>query len=495
MNSWQMICFFLYFGDIYATIIPNISLFNKKWISDNMIVKNMIYNMEITDTNNLGFGVGRIKDIVVFVKGAVGGDFAQVRIIKVNKSYCVGRAEKILIPSPNRCSGNKCPIDSRCGGCAFRGLSYRYELELKRSFVTNAFIKHGMRHIKVLDTLSTGKTDRYRNKAQYPVGVSAEGGYDIGFYAARSHRIINSADCALQPKIFNEIVEFVRIFMTEKKIPAYCEKTHTGLVRHLYFRIGERTGEVMVCLVLNGTNFPFADEFCTSLTRIFPSVVSIMINENRERTNVVLGESFSCIYGKEYIDDILCDIRLKIPPASFYQVNRDGAELLYRKAAELAAFRGDEVLLDLFCGIGSIGLSMAKSVKEVIGIEIVPEAVEYANKNAADNGIGNAKFYCGDASNVAELLALAEQTRGSEISPDVIVVDPPRKGCSPELIDHIAELSPDRVLYISCNPGTLARDAERFEKHGYLCSDVIPVDLFPRTGHVECVTLMSKVEK
>lgn len=456
-----------------------------------MIVKNMVYDMEITDTNNLGFGVGRIGDMVVFVSDAVGGDFARVRIIKVNKSYCVGKAENILIPSPHRQDGGSCSVNARCGGCAFRSLSYRYELELKHSIVNHAFVKHGMRQVQVSEVLTTGKTDRYRNKALFPVGPAADGGYAIGLYAAKTHRIIDCGDCALQPEIFGDMAAYIRAFMTEKQIPAYCEDTHTGLVRHLYFRMGEGTGEIMACLVLNGTALPYAAEFCARLVEKFPAVVSIMLNENREKTNVALGEKYRCLYGRDYIEDVLCGVRLKISPPAFYQVNRGAAELLYQKAKEIADFDGNEVLLDLYCGIGSIGLSMAKSVREVIGIEIVPEAVACANENAARNGIDNARFFCGDAADIAGLLAAAERERGAEILPDVVVVDPPRKGCAPELIDHIAKLSPSRVIYISCNPDTLARDAERFEAHGYRCGEVTPVDLFPRTGHVETVVLLS----
>lgn len=460
-----------------------------------MLAKNMLINMEITDTNNLGFGVGRVNDMVVFVRGAVDGDFAQVRIIKVNNSYCVGKAEKILIRSPHRSNSIICNYDASCGGCAYRGITYAHELELKRSYVEHAFLKHGMKHIKVGAVLSAKSTDRYRNKAQYPVGQAAGGGFDIGFYAAKSHRIINGSDCLLQPEIFGEIVEFIRSFMSERNISAYNEATHSGLVRHIYLRSGDATGEIMVCLVLNGDKMPFADEFTAALTEKFGAVVSIMINENRDRTNVVLGEKYSCIYGKDHIEDILCTNRLKISPASFYQVNRDAAELLYNKAKEIAGFKGYETLLDLYCGIGSIGLCMADSVREVIGIEIVPEAVECAKENAKLNGIQNAQFYCGDASDAASLIESAEAKRGTSILPDVVVLDPPRKGCSRELIDYIAALSPGRVVYISCNPDTLARDAEIFEGLGYCCGEVTPVDLFPRTGHVECCCLLSRTDK
>lgn len=457
-----------------------------------MLKKNEIFEVEIEDMNFLGFGVAKIDGCVVFVSGAVTGDMVKIRIIKVSRTYAVARTESILIPSSHRVC-DECKVSASCGGCAFRAVDYNYECSLKESAVMQSFIRHGLRDVTVAPLVSNSKIANYRNKAQYPVRRGANGKTIIGFFAAKSHRALECADCALQNAAFLPIVEEIRGFIDEKQISVYDEESGNGLLRHIYLRIGEATGEIMLCLVLNGTKLPHADEFSALIFKSFPTVKSLFLNFNEADTNVVLGERFELLAGKPYIEDILCGIRLRITPQSFYQVNHDAAELLYSKAAELAALTGCETLLDLYCGIGSIGLSMAQNAKRLIGIETVASAVECAKENAAQNCITNAAFYCGDAADTEKLLCSARDAEG-EFRPDVVILDPPRKGCAERLLADIKNLGANKIVYISCNPDTLARDAKFLTTNGWSMGTVFPFDLFCRTGHVECVVLMSKVQ-
>ena len=312
-----------------------------------------------------------------------------------------------------------------------------------------------------------------------------------GFYAAKTHRVIAADACPLHPPVFAEIVREICAFAKENGISAYDEATGKGLLRHIYLRMGASSGEILVCPVINGQTLPHAKELTEILCRRFPAVCGIVLNHNTKNTNVVLGDTFTPVWGKPYLTDVLCGLTLAISPAAFYQVNHDAAELLYGIAAEKADLHGDETLLDLYCGIGSIGLSMAHRVKSVFGIEIVPEAVTCAGENAARNGIDNARFVCGDASDAEKFLAAAA-VGGAPVNPGVVVLDPPRKGTTPELINAIAKRQIPKVVYISCNHVTLARDCALFREHGYAVGPVTPVDLFPRTGHVETVVLLSK---
>lgn len=454
-----------------------------------MLQKNTLRTVEITDMNFLGFGVTHIEGIAVFVTGAVTGDKAEVKIIKAAKTYAVARVERFITRSDKR-TDDSCPVSAACGGCAFRAVDYAYEKELKENSVKQSFIKQGMRDVTVAPLTSTGRLSHYRNKGQYPVRKSNNETV-IGFFAAKSHRVLSCLDCDLQNAAFAPILEEIRTFLTEKNVSIYDEESGLGLVRHIYLRIGEKTGEIMLCIVINGDSLPFENEFAERITEKFPDIKSLYVNTNLRDTNVVLGEKYRLLYGKEYIEDILCGVRLRITPASFYQVNRDAAELLYEKAAELADFKGDELLLDLYCGIGSIGLSMAKKVKRLIGIEVVPSAVECAKENARLNGIENASFYCGDAADAEKLLEGARAAEG-EFTPDTVVLDPPRKGCARELLAYISRLGIEKIVYISCNSETLARDAKLLTENGYKMSEVYPFDLFGRTGHCECVTRFEK---
>lgn len=446
-----------------------------------MLKKNQTVRVEITDRNNMGCGVGRVGEQVVFVRSALDGDIVDAKIIKVTKSYCVAIIDKLIRCSEHRIKSS-CGVSGRCGGCVYDDVSFEHELELKRESVRAAFRRAGMGEACIGETVSDGKAEAYRNKAQYPVAQD-ENGYSIGFYASKTHRVIDCGECLLQPKIFSEIVECIRGFCLEKGISAYDEESRRGLLRHIYLRIAEATGQVMVCLVINGKSMPAQDELVDVVRAAFPEVVSIYLNINEENTNVVLGQEYRLLFGSDTIEDILCGLRLRIRPSAFYQVNRGVCEMLYGIAREKAALTGDETLLDLYCGIGSIGLSMARSAGRVVGVEIVPEAVECACENAAANGIDNAEFFCGDAGDAKRIL---EENYGV-ISPDVVVLDPPRKGCDEKLISYIGELSPKRIVYISCNPDTLARDSVRLSEIGYKMGEVTPVNMFPRTAHCEAV--------
>ena len=456
-----------------------------------MLQKNQTYTVNITDLNNLGFGVAKIDGISVFVADTVTGDEAEIKIIKTAKTYAVGILLQLITPSPIRCDeAEVCPVTRRCGGCVYQRVSYDKELELKKQYVTFAMKKAGAFPIHVNDVLSTGQVSGYRNKAQYPVGHETVDGKEhtvIGFYAAKSHTIIPADRCSLQPESFSDIVAFTADFCDRYNISAYDEITETGLLRHLYLRMGAATGQIMVCLVLNGEVFPHADTFCEALTTRFPAVVSIQININKKATNVILGEDCRVLWGTSYIEDILCGRTFRISPLSFYQVNRDGAELLYNTAKDLLQLQPGESLLDLYCGIGTIGMSLADDDTPLVGIEIVPQAIENAKENAARNGMTNAQFFCGDASDAEKILS------DCGIRADAVVVDPPRKGLTPEVISYLAELNPSRIVYISCDADTLARDIVRFREAGYDTDTVQPVDMFSRTGHVECVTRLRRV--
>lgn len=437
--------------------------------------KNELYTVEITDLNNLGNGVAKIDGKAVFVPRAVDGDRLEIKIIKDTKDYAIARIEKILTPSPYR-QESGCAVSNRCGGCVYRHITYAHELELKHNYVASAFRKAGV-SANVAETLS-GKESGYRNKVQYPVGE----GVTLGFYAPRSHDIIPSADCALQDEAFLPILTEIADYLRKAGVSVYNEVTHTGLLRHVYLRRGSVSGEVMVTLVTSSAKFPQGKAFAEHIRKKCPEVVSVVQNVNPEKTNVILGERCITLSGKDHLTDTLCGLTFNLSPLSFYQVNHHMAEVLYEKAAELAELRAGDRIADLFCGAGTIGLSVAAKHPEItlLGVEIIPEAVENARENAKANGIANATFICGDA-NSSELAGA-----------DVIFLDPPRKGCEESLIKQIAALDPRKVVYISCNPDTLARDVARFIEAGYVPGTVYPVDLFPRTGHCEAVVCLSR---
>ena len=347
--------------------------------------KNEIIRLEIEDLNNLGFGVARVDGKAVFVCGAVTGDVVEGQLIKVNASYAVAIVKKMLVRSPLRTEG-RCPYPA-CTACAYKNIEYENELKTKQGNVRASFRKAGLSEIEILPVLSTMQTCGYRNKAQYPIGKDAKGNYIFGFYAPKSHTVKEAAACPLQPAVFAEILEFLRVFFKENDLSVYDEKTGKGLLRHVYLRRADQSGEVLLTLVINGSALPCEEALVARVREKFPAVVGILVNENREDTNVILSDCYRTLYGQNYMTDVLSGVTLKIAPSAFYQVNHDGAELLYGEAKKLAGLKNTDLLLDLYCGTGAIGLSMAKDVREVIGIEIVADAIECAKQNAALSGI------------------------------------------------------------------------------------------------------------
>lgn len=444
--------------------------------------KNDIIILDITDMTTDGSGVGHYDGMAVFVPLAAVGDTLSVRILKVKKSYCYGKIEEIIKPSADRLE-NDCAVFNQCGGCVYRHIDYKAECEIKKNKVAAAVKRIGGINLEAQDIIPSNRVERYRNKAQLP--ISADGAF--GFFAKHSHRVVPCSQCLLQPQIFDEIMAGVTHWAREYGIVPYDETKNKGLFRHLYLRIAEKTDEIMAVAVINGNKLPFENEFVQCIKSVCGDrLKSVQINENKEKTNVIMGKKCRTLYGQDYITDILCGIKVRISPLSFYQVNRDMAEKLYLKAADYAKPQGKNIL-DLYCGAGTIGLSMANEAASVVGVEVVPEAIEDAKFNARNNGIGNARFICADAAKAAKVLA-AENYR-----PDVVIVDPPRKGCEESLINIVTdEFSPERVVYVSCDPATLARDAAIFENNGYKLKEYTPVDLFPRTSHVESVALFTK---
>lgn len=446
------------------------------------LVKNQDIQLNIEGYTAEGNGVGRFNGQAVFVSGAAKGDTIIAHIIKAKKTYAIGIIKQVLKKSDDRI-----PVDcvhfKSCGGCAYRHISYEAEKELKRQKVVDAFQR--LAHIDVpVNDIITYDTERYRNKAQYPVGFDKE--IVAGFYAQKSHRIINSSDCVLQPEEFAKIVEIVKKWMSEFSISAYESETGKGLIRHIYIRKAFETGQIMVCLVINGDEIPKSQELVDDLLKI-TGLTSVVININKEKTNVILGNTCKTLWGSDYIEDVLCGVKIRISPLSFYQVNHDCAELLYKKASEYVGATGDETVLDLYCGAGTIGLSMANKVKKVIGVEIIPEAIEDAKVNAENNNIENCEFYCGDAKDAVKIL------KEQNIEPDAVILDPPRKGCDKEVLEYVAEMKPKKIVYVSCDVSTQARDCAILKELGYETKEVTPVDMFPRTSHTESVAVITKI--
>lgn len=450
--------------------------------------KNDFIDLEITGYTAQGSGVGRYNDIAVFVPLAAKGDRLRVKILKTAKTYAFGRIDKIIKASEDRIALD-CAQFAQCGGCVYRHIAYAAELQAKQQMVQDALERiGGFRGIAVQPIVGAKDPDRYRNKAQLPIGRGPDGTIRMGFFANHSHRIIPCEECLLQPEEFTAAMEAFRQWAQQSGDSVYEEETRKGRLRHLYLRKANATGEVMACVVVNGNGVHYEPELVNILKEKVPGLKSVIINVNREKTNVVLGKKCRTVWGSDTITDTLCGLNFHISPMSFYQVNRDQAERLYTIAGEYAGLTGKETLLDLYCGTGTIGLSMAKNAAKVIGVEIVEQAVEDAKKNARENRIDNAEFLCADAAEAASML----KNRGER--PDVVIIDPPRKGCDASLIETIAGMEPQRVVYVSCDPATLARDLKLFFQKGYEPQQVTPVDMFPRTNHVETVVLMSRTK-
>lgn len=452
--------------------------------------KNQLLPLRIERLSNDGSGVAHSSEgEAVFVPGTAPGDEAQVRIVKDCGRYAFGILDKLLTPSPDRIPVD-CAVAGPCGGCSLRHLDYAAELRAKQESVADAFRRIGGLDVPVLDALPSPEVDRYRNKVQFPVGRDKDGAPCIGFYAGRTHRIVPCPDCKLQPGVLNDIGNTLCAFFAAHGIQPYDEERGKGLVRHIFLRRGAHSGQIMVCLVCTRPKLPHSDELVALLREKFRDIATILINVNAKKTNVILGEESVTLYGPGFIEDTLCGVPVRLGPLSFYQVNTLAAERLYGVAAEYAQLEPDDVLLDLYCGMGTIGLSMAGHCRELIGVEIIPEAIDSAKANAARMGdavAAKSRFFCADAGEAAARLA-AEGLR-----PDVIMLDPPRKGCDETTLSAVVQMSPRRVVYVSCNPSTAARDAAWLGQHGYRAEKVQPVDLFPRTKHVETVCLLSKL--
>ncbi len=454
--------------------------------------KNQILTLSVTDLNNLGYGVAHLNGFTVFVAGAIDGEEVEARVILVKPTYAVCRLERVLKASPHRITLT-CP-HSGCGGCAYGHITYAHECELKAGYVRSAFRRAGLdptvMPVSVAIHEGAPKELHYRNKAQYPVSSDGHGGYTLGFFAPKSHRVVEAADCPLQDRRFQPILNTLRGWLSTHGVPAYDETTGQGLIRHVYLRASHAFPQVLLTLVLTQDALPAKEELVATLRAAHPEIVGILVNINAEDTNVICGKTWRTLWGRNHLADRLGGVTLKIPAPAFYQVNHDAAEALYAKAKELADLHGSEELVDLYCGCGSIGLSMADKARRVVGIEIEPSAVAYAKENATLNGIQNAHFWCGDAGKPEALLSSAIEELS--LDPQVVVLDPPRKGCTPALLSYLAERKIPKIVYVSCNPETLARDAAQLISLGYEMGAVYPFDLFPRTGHVESVVRLSR---
>ncbi len=468
------------------------------------MIKNQIATITIDDIGTDGEGIGKQEGYTLFVKGAVVGDVAKVRVLKAKKNYGYAKVEELLIPSPNRVLP-KCPVAGKCGGCQLQQMSYESQLEYKANKVKNCMLRIGGISKEQLarsmePVIGMEEPYYYRNKAQYPVGIGKDGRSVMGFYANHSHSIIECTDCAIQEPVNTAILPVIKAFMEEKHIPAYDELTGKGLVRHVLTRVGFHTKEVMVCIIINGRKFPQAAELAENVRKAVENhhdnsgkggyiLKSFCLNVNTEKTNVILGQEILPVYGETYITDKIGEIQYRISPLSFYQVNPRQTVKLYEKALEYADLSGNEIVWDLYCGIGTISLFFAQKAKQVYGVEIVPQAIEDAKVNSELNNITNAEFFAGAAE---EVMPAKYKESGGTMKADVICVDPPRKGCEQSLLDTIASMEPKRIVYVSCDPATLARDVKYLGEKGYELKKVCPVDQFGHSTHVETVILLSR---
>lgn len=442
--------------------------------------KGSIYTAVIDGYSSEGLGIARVNGAVVFVPYAVRGEEVDLRITKVMKTSCAGEIVKIHDPSPERMEP-ECSYAGKCGGCAYRHLTYPEELWAKRQRVQDALTRIGGLELTVEEILGAKNPEHYRNKSQYPVGADGS----IGFFQARTHKVVPIRRCLIQTEAADRTAQAVGEWMRRYKISAYDETTGKGLVRHVCVRVN-RKGESLCCVVVNGNKVPREPELAAYVTAAVPHTVGVLLNSNTRRGNVVLGDKYRTLFGRNYLMDTLCGLEFKLSMPSFYQVNRDQAEVLYGKALEFAGLTGNETVLDLYCGIGTITLCLAKAAKRVIGAEIVPPAIRDAKENALRNHIENAEFFCGDAADIAAKL------ESDGLRPDVVTVDPPRKGLAPEVIASVAAMGPEKVVYVSCDPATLGRDVKIFREFGYEAKRAAAVDMFPGTAHVETVVLLSR---
>lgn len=456
------------------------------------IKKNDILTVEITDTGIEGEGIGKTDGFILFVKDAVIGDTVQVKVMKAKKNYAYAKLEKVLVPSPFRVQP-PCSFHRQCGGCQLQPLSYEKQLEFKQNKIRNNLIRIGgfsPEHIDACMEPIIGMEDpwHYRNKAQFPFGYDKEGNVVTGFYAGRSHNIIANTDCALGVEENKTVLETILAYMKKYGVSAYDETSGKGLIRHVLIRKGFASGQLMACVVINGNKLPEEKALAEDLWKI-PGMTSVSVNVNTERTNVILGKKVRVLKGEEKIEDTIGDVVFRISPLSFYQVNPVQTKKLYGQALEYAGLTGEETVWDLYCGIGTISLFLAKKAKKVYGVEIVPEAIADAKENAARNGITNAEFFVGKAEEV-----LPQKYEEEGVYADVIVVDPPRKGCDEKCLETMVRMRPERIVYVSCDSATLARDLKYLGEMGYEVRKWRGCDMFPGTVHVETVVLLSKLK-
>lgn len=450
------------------------------------IKKNENYIIKISGISHEGQGVGRIDNFTVFVDGAIEGESVEVKIIKVTKTYAVGKLINIQKPSENR-EEPFCSVYKRCGGCNLQHMDYEAQLRFKAGVVRDNIKRIGkLDNVVVNNTIGMQQALYYRNKAQYPVSLN-NNIPAIGFYAKRSHDVVDTNVCHIQHELNDRVRSFVRSAIEKNGISIYDEKTGKGLLRHVMVRVGFKTGEVMVVLVINGDDLPFRKKLVNELTSNITEIKSIVLNINKKNTNVILGEKNITIFGEDTITDYIGRFKFKISPMSFFQVNPVQTEVLYSKALEYAGLSGNETVFDLYCGIGTISLFLSERAKKVYGVEVVEEAVADARENARLNGVDNIEFIAGEAEKVIP------EVYGKGVRADVVVVDPPRKGCDEALLRTLVDMQPERIVYVSCNPSTLARDLNYLAGNGYVPVEVQPVDMFPHTAHVETVVLITRV--
>lgn len=456
-----------------------------------MFKKNDIYEIKITGLGNDGEGIGRVDGYTLFIKDAIPGDIIKARITKAGKSYGYARVEEIIVPSDDRVEP-VCPVAARCGGCQIQHLSYEKQLEFKQNKVQNQLERIGkVKGFTMHPIMGMDNPYFYRNKSQYPVAMGKDGRIKIGFYAGRTHNVIETEKCYIGTEGNEKILSVIRNHMEVHHILPYDEVNHKGLVRHILIRKAFATGQLMVCLVINGKSYPHADSLVEQLLK-FEGMTSVCLNVNREKSNVILGKEIINLYGEGYITDKIGDVAFEISPLAFYQVNPVQTVKLYQTALEYAGLTGKETVWDLYCGIGTISLFLAKSALHVKGVEIIPEAIENARNNAKLNAIDNAEFFVGKAEEVLPAYYEQQERKGIKATADVIVVDPPRKGLDIRLRETMVKMQPDRIVYVSCDSATLARDVEYLTQNGYVLTDVRTCDMFAMSGHVETVVLLQR---
>lgn len=450
-----------------------------------MLIQNRIYTATITDYTIQGQGIAHVEGCAVFIPNAIAGEVCEIQITKAAKTWAAGRIRRILEVSPHRVN-RACPQSKLCGGCAFQHMDYQEECRLKAERIRQALNRLGGEALKTMDLLPAPETRRYRNKAQYPVAQEKQRAM-AGFYREGTHQVVSCPQCGILAPEMDAVRDAVVDYMNQYRVSAYDEGSGTGLVRHIYVRKGWVSGQLLVCLVVNGTRLPRQEALLERLQRI-PGFATLVLSVHQKPGNAVLGNTFHTLYGPGWIEDTLCGLTFRLSPRSFYQVNHDQAERLYELAIAGAGIQKTDVVLDLYCGVGTITLAMAKAAGRVIGVEVEPQAVADAQDNARRNGVQNAEFFCGDAGQAA--LSLREQG----LTPDVVVVDPPRKGLSPDVIQALAQMSPRKIVYISCDPATLARDVALLKERNFQLLGARAVDMFPRCAHVETVAWLSMGE-